>query len=156
MKTLLTGCLLVIGMALASFCALVPQVIQSFRSIGNGQVEIATTGSVSALYRLEFSPDSVNWEEHATRAFASNTTAGAVGTVTVAVNTDQVIATMPVPATNFAISVAGYPSTGLSGSVDQVVASVPMPDSPQSIIFTDAVPANVSQGFWRITAQTSE
>ena|ERR1041385_1960036 len=156
MKTLLTGCLLIIGMALVSLCALAPQAIQSFRSIDNGQVEIATTGSVNALYRLEFSPDSVNWEEHGVMAFTSNTTAGAVGTVTVTVDTDQVIATMPVPATNFAVSVTGYPSTGLSGSVDQVVATVPMPDSPQSVVFTDSVPANVSQGFWRITAQTGE
>src|SRR3989442_714173 len=109
MKSLLTGCLLIIGMALASLCALVPQAIQSFRLIDSGQVEISTTGTVNALYRLEFSPDSVNWEEHGTLAITSNTTVGTVGTVTVAVNTDQVIATMPVPETNFAISVAGYP-----------------------------------------------
>ena len=156
MKLLLIGCLLIVGMALASLCALVPQAIQSFRFIDNGQVEVATTGSVNALYRLEFSPDSVNWEEHGWMAITSNTTEGSVGTITVSGCTDQVIATIPVPETNFAVSIAGYPSTGLSGSVDQVVASVPMVDSPQTIIFTDAVPANVSQGFWRITAQTAE
>ena len=137
-KMLLAGGLVTVTMAWTSFSALTPAPVESVQFIDAEHVEIVTTGNINALYRLEFSSDSVNWEEHGTLAFVSNT---------VAVGFEGGFDT---------IQVSCYPSTGLSGSVDRVVATFPMADAPQTIIFTDAVPANVSQAFWRFTAQTSD
>jgi len=138
MKFIFIGCIVILGLAAVSLCAVLPQTVESIRFLEDGQVEVATTGNVGTLYRLEFSSDSVNWEEHSSLSFAADTisvdTQGGEGTV----------------------EVACFSSTGNSGSADQIVATFPLVDVPQSVIFTDAVPAGVSQGFWRISAQTSD